>query len=86
MSGAKNEYQGARDLTLARGLDLELVHADIDAQFSIDQGVSECVARHWVRDVPRFLEQYAKQDYVSSVRGDVPLVMPYVLDGVEIFN
>lgn len=54
----KRAYELARDLTLARSLDLELVDEDNDAQFYIDKGVSEGVARCFVRDVPVFLEQY----------------------------
>ncbi|KAJ6436642.1 reverse transcriptase domain protein [Purpureocillium lavendulum] len=54
----KRAYELARDLTLARSLDLELVDEDNDAQFYIDKGVSEGVARRFVRDVHVFLEQY----------------------------
>ncbi|KAL3954469.1 hypothetical protein ACCO45_010032 [Purpureocillium lilacinum] len=53
----KKAYVLARDLTLARSLDLELVHEDNDAQFHIDNGVSEGVARRFVRDVQIFLEE-----------------------------
>ncbi|KAK4068650.1 hypothetical protein Purlil1_13760 [Purpureocillium lilacinum] len=54
----KKAYELARDLTLARSLDLELVDEDNDAQFYVDKGVSEGVARRFVRDVHIFLEQY----------------------------
>ncbi|KAK3933481.1 hypothetical protein QBC46DRAFT_368727 [Diplogelasinospora grovesii] len=54
----KKQYEWARDLTLECGLDLELVHEDNDAQFYIDRGVMEGVARRWVRDVKTFLEEY----------------------------
>jgi hypothetical protein len=37
----------ARDLTLERGDDLELVHEDENAQFYIDSGVLHGVARRW---------------------------------------
>ncbi|OAQ58349.1 hypothetical protein VFPFJ_11655 [Purpureocillium lilacinum] len=53
----KKAYELAHDLTLARSLDLELVHEDNDAQFYIDNGVSEGVARRFVRDVRVFLEE-----------------------------
>ncbi|KAK4071523.1 hypothetical protein Purlil1_13414 [Purpureocillium lilacinum] len=54
----KKAYELARDLTLARSLDLEPVDEDNDGQFYIDKGVSEGVARRFVRDVHVFLEQY----------------------------
>ncbi|OAQ59770.1 hypothetical protein VFPFJ_11564 [Purpureocillium lilacinum] len=54
----KKAYELARDLTLARSLHLELVDEDNEAQFYIDKGVSEGVARCFVRDVHVFLEQY----------------------------
>ena len=54
----KQQYELARDLTLDRGLDLELVYEDHDAQFYIAQGVLEGVARRFVRDVKAFLDQY----------------------------
>ncbi|KAL3952671.1 hypothetical protein ACCO45_012614 [Purpureocillium lilacinum] len=56
----KKAYELARDLTLARSLDLELVHEDNDAQFYIDNDVSEGVARRFVRDVQVFLEECMK--------------------------
>ncbi|PWI64740.1 hypothetical protein PCL_08605 [Purpureocillium lilacinum] len=52
-------YELARDLTLARSLDLELVYEDNYAQIYIDNGVSEGVARRFVRDVQVFLEECA---------------------------
>ena len=54
----KQQYELARDLTLERGLDLELIHEDNDAQFYIERGVLEGVARRFVRDVKAFLDQY----------------------------
>ncbi len=54
----KQQYGLARDLTLERGLDLELLHEDKDAQFYIERGVLEGVARRFVRDVKAFLGQY----------------------------
>lgn len=54
----KRHYELARDLTLERGLDLELVHEDNDAQFFIERGVLEGVARRFVRDIEAFLDQY----------------------------
>lgn len=54
----KQQYQLARDLTLDKGLDLELLYSDQDAQFYIDHGIMEGVARRWVRDVKLFLDQY----------------------------
>lgn len=54
----KRNYELARDLTLERGLDLELLYEDNDAQFFIERGVLEGVARRWVRDVKAFLDQY----------------------------
>jgi len=43
---------------LERGFDLELLHEDKDAQFYIERGVLEGVARRFVRDVKSFLKQY----------------------------
>ena len=40
----KQYYELTRDLTLGRGLDLELIHKDNDAQFYIKRGVLEGVA------------------------------------------
>ena len=54
----KQQYRLALDLTLDRGFDLELIHEDNDAQFYIDRGVLEGVARRFVRDVESFLDQY----------------------------
>jgi hypothetical protein len=52
----RQHYELARDLTLGRGDDLELVSEDNNAQFSIELGVLEDVARRWVRDVKAFLD------------------------------
>jgi hypothetical protein len=54
----KQHYGLARDLTLERGFDLDLIHEDNDAQFYIERGVLEGVARQFVRDVKDFLDQY----------------------------
>jgi hypothetical protein len=43
---------------LGRGDDLQLVYEDNNAQFYIELGVLEGVARRWVRDVEAFLEEY----------------------------
>ncbi len=54
----RQHYELARDLTLERGGDLELVYKDRDAQFYTELGVLEGVARRWVRDVKAFLDEY----------------------------
>lgn len=54
----KQQYEVACDLTMDRGFDLELLHEDNDAEFYIEQGVLEGVARRWVRDVKAFLDEY----------------------------
>jgi hypothetical protein len=54
----RQHYEVARDLTLGRGDDLELVYEDKNAQFYIELGVLEGVARRWVRDVEAFLDEY----------------------------
>jgi len=54
----RQHYELARDLTLGRGDDLELVYEDKNAQFYIEHGVLEGVARRWVRDVKAFLKDY----------------------------
>ncbi|KAE9571015.1 hypothetical protein CGMCC3_g12947 [Colletotrichum fructicola] len=53
----KQHFELAYSLTIARGLDLELVHEDNDAQFYIEQGVLEGVARRWVRDIQVYIDQ-----------------------------
>ncbi|KAF4921419.1 hypothetical protein CGCF245_v015591 [Colletotrichum fructicola] len=45
----KRYFELAYNLTIERGLDLELVHEDNDAQFFIQQGVLEGVARRVLR-------------------------------------
>jgi len=54
----KQNYELARDLTLERGFDLDLIYEDNDAQYYIDQGIIEGVARRWVKDVSDFLDGY----------------------------
>lgn len=54
----RQSYELARDLTLGRGDDLELVYEDNDAKFYTELGVLEGVARQWVRDVKAFLDEY----------------------------
>jgi hypothetical protein len=54
----KQHYELARDLTLERGFDLDLIYEDNDAQFYIERGVLEGIARRFVRDVKDFLDQY----------------------------
>ncbi len=49
--GSKLDYQKAGDLTLAEGLDLELVYEDQNADFYIQKGVKSGVARRFVRDI-----------------------------------
>lgn len=54
----KQHYELAHDLTLERGFDLELVRQDGDAQYYIERGVLEGVARRWVQDIETFSEEY----------------------------
>ncbi len=54
----RQHYELARDLTLGRGDDLELIYEDQNSQFFIEQGVLEGVARRWVRDVKIFVDEY----------------------------
>ncbi|KAK3934333.1 hypothetical protein QBC46DRAFT_83014 [Diplogelasinospora grovesii] len=54
----KEQYKLIRELALEKGFDLELIHEDHDAQFYIERGVLEGVARRWVKDVKVFLDQY----------------------------
>jgi hypothetical protein len=54
----KQHYRLACDLILERGFDLDLIHEENDAQFYIERGVLEDVARRFVRDVKDFLDQY----------------------------
>ncbi|KAK2737135.1 hypothetical protein CKAH01_18867 [Colletotrichum kahawae] len=53
----KQHFELAYSLTIARGLDLELVREDNDAQFYIEQGVLEGVACRWVRDIQVYIDQ-----------------------------
>jgi hypothetical protein len=53
----KQQYKLGRDPTLDRGFDVELIYEDNDAQFYIDWGVLEGVARRFVRSVEVFLDQ-----------------------------
>ncbi len=54
----RQHYELARNLTLDRGDDLELVYEDKNSQLYIELGVLDGVARRWVRDVKTFLEEY----------------------------
>lgn len=54
----KRQYELARNLTLEVYFDLELLHEDNNPQHFIRQGVTEGIARRWVRDVRTFLNQY----------------------------
>lgn len=53
----KAEYQKACAITLAEGLDLELVHEDQDAEIYIKKGVKSGVARRFVRDIKTWAKQ-----------------------------
>ncbi|KAF6796412.1 hypothetical protein CSOJ01_13194 [Colletotrichum sojae] len=53
----KQHFQLAYNMTIERGLDLELIHEDNDAQCFIEQGVLEGGARRWVRDIQAYLDQ-----------------------------
>jgi hypothetical protein len=54
----RQQYELARDLTLERGLNLELIHEDNDAQLYIEAEVLEGVARQFAQDLKAFLDQY----------------------------
>jgi hypothetical protein len=51
------EYQKACNLTLAEGLDHELVYEDQNAEFYI-KGVKSGVARRFVCDIKTWAKQY----------------------------
>ena len=55
------EYQKACDLTLAEGLDLELVYEDQNAEFFITKGVKSGVARRFVRDIGTWVKKCSVQ-------------------------
>ncbi|KAJ9130191.1 hypothetical protein NKR23_g12307 [Pleurostoma richardsiae] len=55
----KMEYQKACAITLAEGLDLELVHEDQDADLYIKNGVKKGVARRFVRDIGTWAKHHA---------------------------
>ncbi|RYO92895.1 hypothetical protein DL766_009127 [Monosporascus sp. MC13-8B] len=57
----KMEYQKACDLTLAEGLDLELVYEDQNAEFFITNGVKSGVARRFVRDIETWVKKCGAQ-------------------------
>lgn len=52
------EYKKACDLTLADGLDLELVFEDQDAESYVEKGVKRGVARRFVRDIETWAKEY----------------------------
>lgn len=54
----KQQYELARELTLERGFDLELISEEGDPQYYLERGVLEGVARRFVRDVKAFLTHY----------------------------
>lgn len=54
----RRHYELARDLTLDRGDDLELIYEDRNPQYYIEHGVLEGVARRWVKDVKIFVDEY----------------------------
>lgn len=54
----KMEYKKACDLTLADGLDLELVFEDQDAEFYVEKGVKRGVARRFVRDIENWAKEH----------------------------
>ena len=57
----KQQYELARELTLERGFDLELISEEGDPQYYLERGVLEGVARRFVRDVKAFLTYYDPQ-------------------------
>jgi hypothetical protein len=54
-------------VTLQDGLDLKQVFEDQDADFFIWSGVKRGVARHFIRDIEVWAEQY-KSEYVGGER------------------
>jgi hypothetical protein len=54
----KMEYQKVYQLTLAEGLDLELIYEEQNAQFYIDKGIKIGIAQRFVRDIKRWAKQY----------------------------
>jgi hypothetical protein len=54
----KIEYQKAYNITLAEGLDLELVYEEQNAQFYIDKGIKSGIAQRFVCDIKKWAKQY----------------------------
>ena len=54
----KMEYQKVYQMTLAEGLDLELIYEEQNAQFYIDKGIKIGIAQRFVRDIKRWAKQY----------------------------
>lgn len=53
----KLEFQKARDLTLAEGLDLEQLYKEHEHQFLVEKGVKRGIARRFVRDIKTWARQ-----------------------------
>lgn len=53
----KLEFQKARDLTLAEGLDLEQLYEEHEHQFLVEKGVKRGIARRFVRDIKTWARQ-----------------------------
>ncbi|CAG8263145.1 unnamed protein product [Penicillium salamii] len=47
----KAQFRQARDVALANGLDLKLIHEDHDPSFFTDKGIMVGIARQFVRDI-----------------------------------
>ena len=47
------EYQKVYQITLAKGLDLELIYKEQNAQLYINKGIKIRIAQRFVRDIKR---------------------------------
>lgn len=54
----KIEYQKAYNITLAKGLDLELVYKEQNAQFYINKGIKSGIAQRFVCNIKKWAKQY----------------------------
>ncbi|KAK1973899.1 hypothetical protein LZ30DRAFT_787423 [Colletotrichum cereale] len=55
----KLEFWKAYNVALDHGLDLEQVHEDQQPDFFVEQGVIVGIARRFIRDIGRWVQQYS---------------------------
>ena len=62
----KIEYQKVYQITLAEGLDLELIYKEQNAQFYINKGIKIRITQRFVHDIKKWAKQYKlEQERIS---------------------